>query len=252
MDSVRVGDRMTSPAVTAAPEASVTVLVAMLRLRKISAVPVVDAGNLVGIVSTTDLVRASALASARDVMSSPVLVASADDPIDEAGRRMGAGRIHRLVVVDEGHVSGVLSARDVLEGLRDRKVTEPVGTAMTTPVETIEIGETVEDAVIRLRQTNVHGLVVVDGSSPVGVFTHTEALAVKKLPPSLRARPVEDVMSYETICLDVGTPIFRAAAYSLAMNVRRILVVDHRQLVGIVSSIDLVDVLSRAPAEAAP
>ena len=99
----------------------------------------------------------------------------------------------------------------------------------------------------RLAQANVHGIVVVDGTSPVGVFTHAEALSARKLPPALRESPVEDVMSYETICLDVATPLHRAAAYMVAMNVRRILVVEHRRLVGIVSCLDLVDVLARAP-----
>jgi CBS domain-containing protein len=63
--------------------------------------------------------------------------------------------------------------------------------------------------------------------------------------------PIEDVMSYETICLDVSSPIHRAASYMVSMNVRRILVVEHRRLVGIVSCLDLVDVLARAP-ETAP
>ena len=120
---------------------------------------------------------------------------------------------------------------------------------MRMPVESVEVGAPISDAVERLASANVHGIVVVDGSAPVGVFTHAEALAAKKLPPALRESPVEDVMSYETICLDVATPIHRAASYMVSMNVRRILVVEHRRLVGIVSCLDLVDILARAPAE---
>ena len=54
-------------------------------------------------------------------------------------------------------------------------------------------------------------------------------------------------MSQETICLDVETPIYRAAGYGISMNVRRLLVVQGRRLVGIVSALDLVGAL--APAE---
>jgi len=54
-------------------------------------------------------------------------------------------------------------------------------------------------------------------------------------------------MSYETICLDVETPIHRVAKHGVAMNVRRFLAVEHRDLVGIVSSLDLVGVLARVP-----
>jgi CBS domain-containing protein len=114
---------------------------------------------------------------------------------------------------------------------------------MTTTVESVDIGDTIEDAVRRLSAARVHGVVVADGSFPVGVFTHTEALAARKLPASLRAGPVEEVMSYETVCLDVSTPIYRAAAYAISMDLRRVLVVHDRKLVGILSPIDLVRVL---------
>lgn len=239
---------MTAPAVTEKPESSISVLVAVLRLRGISAVPIVEAdGRLVGIVSTTDILRAPAGARARDIMSTAVITASVDDPLDVAARRLVAGRVHRIVAMDGDRVAGVLSARDILAAVRRRKLDQPVSRAMSSPVETIEVDAPIEEAVTRLARANVHGLVVVDGNAAVGLFTHVEALAARKLAPSLLAGPVEDVMSYETICLDASTPIHRAAAYAVAMNVRRILVVEHRRLVGIVSGIDLVDVLARAP-----
>jgi predicted transcriptional regulator len=247
-DVMLVRERMTSPAVTQGPDTTVTALIAVLRLRGISAVPIVENGVLLGIVSTTDLLSAPSRARAKDVMSLPVLTALPDDQLDTAARRLAAGRIHRLVVVDDARVAGILSARDILSEVRRRKQTDPVRDIMRAPVESIEVGLPVVDAVERLAHANVHGIVVVDGASPVGVFTHTEALAARKLPPALQGAPVEDVMSYETICLDVATPIHRAASYMVSMNVRRILVVEHRRLVGIVSCLDLVDVLARARA----
>jgi CBS domain-containing protein len=52
-------------------------------------------------------------------------------------------------------------------------------------------------------------------------------------------------MSYETICLDAGTPVYRAAAHALSLGVRRILVVHDRELVGILSCLDLAATLAR-------
>lgn len=238
---------MTAPAVIERPDAPVQALVAVLRLRAISAVPIVDRDELVGIVSTTDLLRAPANARAKDVMSSPVVSVSASDPLDVAARRMVAGRVHRVVALDRGRVAGVLSARDVLAVVRARRLDAPIGRVMSAPVVSVEVGASIDEAIERLAAANVHGIVVTDGGAPVGVFTHAEALAARKLPADLRRGPVEGVMSYETICLDAATPIYRAAAYVVSMNVRRVLVVEHRHLVGIVSSIDLVDVLARAP-----
>ena len=242
-----VVDCMTAPAVTERPDAPVQALVAVLRLRAISAVPIVDRDELVGIVSTTDLIRAPANARAKDVMSSPVVSVSARDPLDVAARRMVAGRVHRVVALDGGRVAGVLSARDVLAAVKARRLDVPIARVMSAPVVSIDVGAAIDDAVERLAAANVHGIVVTDGGAPVGVFTHAEALAARKLPADLQRGPVEEVMSYETICLDAATPIYRAAAYVVSMNVRRVLVVEHRRLAGIVSCIDLVDVLARAP-----
>jgi predicted transcriptional regulator len=251
MKTSLVRDRMTSPAVTERPDMSVTALVAVLRLRGISAVPIVDNGKLVGLVSTTDILRAPPIARVRDIMSSPVVTVSGDDSLDVAAKRLTSARVHRVVVLEGERVVGVLSARDLLGEVKERKVSDPLASAMTTPVAAIEVGEAIEEAIRQLAEANVHGLVVVDGGSPVGVFTHAEALAARKLPPEMQQRPVEDLMSYETVCLDVSTPMYRAAAYATSMNVRRILVVEHRRLAGVVSCLDLVEVLTRTSASAA-
>lgn len=223
---------------------SVTALVSVLKLRGISAVPVVEKGDLVGIVSTTDILRAPPIARIREVMTSPVVTVSVDESIASAARRLAKARVHRVVAIEGSRVAGVLSARDVLGELKSRRLDGPVSSAMTSPAATIDVGESIESATLALANANVHGLVVVDGEVPVGVFTHAEALAARRLPAALRDRPVEDVMSYETICLDVSTPLFRAAAYCIAMNVRRILVVEHRRLAGVVSCLDLVSLLA--------
>lgn len=252
MTTVRA--RMTSPAITFAPDALLETVTTLLEARGISSVPIVKDGALVGIVSSTDLVGALAQSAtgkpnaetARDVMTGPVITVDASDPLDEAARRLIAARVHRVVVLDRERVVGVLSVRDILEEVKARRVMAPIREIMTTPVESIEIGDSVEDAVKRLAGAGVHGLVVVDGVAPVGIFTHAEAIASRKLPASLRSRAVEDVMSYETVCLGAATPIYRAASYATAMNLRRILVVEDRHLVGILSIVDLVAVLARA------
>jgi signal-transduction protein with cAMP-binding, CBS, and nucleotidyltransferase domain len=72
----------------------------------------------------------------------------------------------------------------------------------------------------------------------------TEAIHARALPSMFLDSPVERVMSYETICLDVGTPLYRVAGHATQMRVRRILAVHSRQLRGIVSGFDLVRVLA--------
>ena len=51
-------------------------------------------------------------------------------------------------------------------------------------------------------------------------------------------------MSYETMSLDVDTPLYRAAGHAISTKMRRIFVVDGRALVGIVTGYDLAQVLA--------
>jgi CBS domain-containing protein len=244
-----VNEHMSSPAVTVVPDLPIPEVIALLRSRAISAAPVVDDGLLVGIVSTTDLLLEETRAKerARDRMTASVVTAKASDAVEDAARCLVDARVHRLVVVDDHErVEGVLSARDVLEVLKRRRIAEPIASVMTSDVAVVEVGDPIALAMERLARARVHGLVVMDGPAPVGVFTHAEALAARRLPRSLRERPVEDVMSYETVCLEASTPVYRAAGYASSMNVRRILAVRERRLVGILSVVDLVAALARS------
>jgi CBS domain-containing protein len=244
-----VSDRMTAPVVTTTVDATVDDVAQIFQRASISATPVLSGGRLAGVVSTTDVIHffsheASGAGTVGSIMTAPAFTARPDEPLEDAAWRLARARFHRLVVTEGDRPVGVLSASDVLETVRERRIDASIGTLMTAPVETIDVGDTIEAATRQLAATNVHGIVVVDGDSPVGVYTHREAIAAHRLPPILRQRPVEDVMSQETICLDVETPIYQAAGYGVSMDVRRLLVVQRRRLVGIVSALDLVGVLA--------
>jgi CBS domain-containing protein len=124
--------------------------------------------------------------------------------------------------------------------VKELRIATPLAEVMTTPVTTIDLGDSIDEALSKLDRTNVRGLVVLDGRWPVGVFTHTEAIHARALPAELRHTAVEEVMSYEMLCLDVATPLYRVAGQAVAMQVRRILAVEKRDLRGIVSGYDLV------------
>jgi CBS domain-containing protein len=62
----------------------------------------------------------------------------------------------------------------------------------------------------------------------------------------MRKIPVERVMSYETVCLDVSTPVERVSNYARQMRVRRILAVEQHHLRGIATGFDLLRVMAGA------
>jgi CBS domain-containing protein len=132
---VRVRDVMSSPVVTVPPGMRLKDVADLLVRHGISAVPVVDNGELVGIVSEADLIplelapdpRAHLIAPADPPVHLPKVAAEAmtrvvvalpeDADAAEAGRLMLERRIKSIPVVRGRRVVGIVARRDLLEVL---------------------------------------------------------------------------------------------------------------------------------------
>jgi CBS domain-containing protein len=119
---------MSKNVVTATPQASIGELAGLLTRERISAVPIVDDGRVVGIVSEADLMAripgagrapwrkaTPGAADATEVMSRPVHTAAPDELLSAAARRMRTRNIKRLLVTDQaGRPVGVVSRADLM------------------------------------------------------------------------------------------------------------------------------------------
>jgi CBS domain-containing protein len=126
-------DLMTRHVATLSPLTTVGEAARLLTEQRITGAPVVDAkGNLLGIVSQTDLVRHQgagaepwpgepskdpALTPVLSLMTGSVVTCEEDTPLDEVARVMLDRRIHRVLVTREGRVCGILTAMDLLRAL---------------------------------------------------------------------------------------------------------------------------------------
>jgi CBS domain-containing protein len=111
---------------TVAPTASVTQLIAELAAHNVGALPVVDDGELVGIVSERDVVRrlngiGAALleASVGDIMTTEVTTCSPEDGVADLAAIMTARRFRHLPVVVEGRLAGIVSIGDLVKARID-------------------------------------------------------------------------------------------------------------------------------------
>ncbi|HXG76177.1 MAG TPA: CBS domain-containing protein [Gaiellaceae bacterium] len=120
MASTTVSGAMTSNPTTIAAEASVVEAARLLASENVGSLPVVADGTLVGIVTDRDLV-VGVLARDLDPHKVPVsdvctedpIVATPEEPLDQALQRMAAEQVRRLPVVAEGKLVGILAQADV-------------------------------------------------------------------------------------------------------------------------------------------
>jgi CBS domain-containing protein len=110
---------MVWPVATVDGGATLTEVAEALAADEVGALCVTEDGRLAGIVSERDVVGHMATGSdladvtAADVMTSDLVTVCPDDPVMEAARRMEDAQVRHLPVVDQGHIAGILSMRDL-------------------------------------------------------------------------------------------------------------------------------------------
>ncbi len=129
---MRCSEIMTRDVQTATRESTLREVSAMMRDGDIGAVPIVDEGKLVGIVTDRDMV-VRVLADGRgadtavsEAMSTDLFTVQPDDYVFEAIRLMGDKQVRRIPVVGVGgELAGIIAMADVaLETEDDREIAE--------------------------------------------------------------------------------------------------------------------------------
>jgi len=137
-----VGERMSRPVKTIAPETPINDVLAMFKKEHIRRAPVIKDGKLAGIISHTDLLNASpspvsslsvwemnyliSKVKVKDVMTKKVVTVDVDTPIEEAARIMADNKIGGMPVLNNGRVVGIITETDLfkilleLMGARDK------------------------------------------------------------------------------------------------------------------------------------
>jgi CBS domain-containing protein len=246
-----VVDYMTSPVETIHIGESLVAANAMFSEQGVSALAVVnDAGVLKGVVSRTDVLHSAVYAPGEtfrvpnrpveEVMQSPAVQVSLDARLSEAAQLMLKNHVHRVFVTSEGKPVGVVSTRDLMRAVREKRLKTPISEIASGSVVKVKADDPIALAVDRLEVSNKHGLVVVEGDFPIGIFDQACALEARRLPPSTA---VEHVMNVRILILPNGIGIGRAAEQAIGMNVRRILIENDRGVMGIVGGLDFARVV---------
>ncbi|MBW2243642.1 MAG: CBS domain-containing protein [Deltaproteobacteria bacterium] len=157
---MQVSDVMRREVVTVRPSDTLPRLEEVLSRHRITGAPVVKDGEVVGVISRSDVIRQlelersrfedsswyfeafdaeerSALqdkqvvdaigarhstVQVRELMTTEVLSLGPDTSLSDAARQMVEHRVHRLLVMDSGKLVGLVSSLDLLRGLAELKL----------------------------------------------------------------------------------------------------------------------------------
>ncbi|HEX9581240.1 MAG TPA: CBS domain-containing protein [Gemmatimonadales bacterium] len=128
---MRVAELMHMELRTVTPDTTIADAIGVLSEAHISALPVVDRRHhLVGVLSTTDVLNAAAETAGAEererlfeqtqvseIMTSRPATIAPDGDVKEAAQQMLYLEVHRLFVVDEGQLVGVISQSDIVRAV---------------------------------------------------------------------------------------------------------------------------------------
>ncbi|HVO18433.1 MAG TPA: DUF190 domain-containing protein [Anaeromyxobacter sp.] len=231
--SVKVRDVMSRDVLSVEPATPVHRVVELLMGRPYRAVPVVEAGRPVGIVTNSDLVRRGGLGirvdllrslegpelhetlqrlsgqdrTAAEVMTPAPVTVDADSPLPVAAELMARRRLKRLPVVDaEGLLVGVVSRLDLLRTAAAGLPTavpgagelglardEPLSRVMRTDVPTVHTDTSLAEVFQAVISTRLNRAFVVDQERRV-VGLVSDAELIERVTPALRPSALRALM----------------------------------------------------------
>lgn len=146
-----VRDRMTAPVITIDPKTPIYDALALMKEKRIRRFPVIKGRKLVGIVTWTDLMRASPSpatslavweipyllmkAPISEVMTRAVITVPPAATVEEAAVLMRRHKIGGLPVVEQGAVVGVITESDIFDAFIDLMGLRRGGARLTIELE---------------------------------------------------------------------------------------------------------------------
>lgn len=117
-------------------------------------------------------------------MTKKLITVAPEDTLERAAALLAGHRVHRLPVVREDRLVGIVSDSDIRNAAVGPSHPgggsvggKTVGEIMTREVITVNPWDTVEDALLILQKKRLGALPVVDGSRVIGIITKADVLA---------------------------------------------------------------------------
>lgn len=130
---MQVGDIMTRDVISVSPHDNTMYAAELMNSHNIGAVPVVDNGQVKGMLTDRDIVlrcvsqgRDAKTVKVSEIMTTGALFVSSNQAVTDAIDIMATEQVRRLPVVDDGKISGMLSFADVARQRNDEEIAKAI------------------------------------------------------------------------------------------------------------------------------
>ena len=162
---------------------------------RVKALPYSDGKKIIGVLDRTTLLKMMLSMGmlkdiqVREAMTTPVLAISIDASITQAKATMREHKVNRLVVLENGKLSGLITNHDIVQGytkvedrLPDRRSrgygpsNVTVDSMMERSPRRIDYDRSMTEAVRQLIENNISSVLVLRKGNPVGMLTVMDVL----------------------------------------------------------------------------
>lgn len=200
--------------------------------------------------------------TASEAMTREVIATRPDATLREAAGLMLDNGVHRALVLDDGILCGVLTTMDLVRHLA---APEPVRASVVRParslatmrvrdlmrrdVVTIAADASIRELVRLLRTQRVSAVPVVEGRRAVGMVSSTDLLWLldpesgDTIEHALDGRVVREIMTPDVFAIEPAATLLDLRQFFTRTAVRRALVVQADEIVGIVTVTDVLDLI---------
>jgi len=187
--------------------------------------------------------------SVKDLMRNGLITCLPDASLGQIAALLTKRHVHALVVAEQNEDPlGIISDFDLMAGewlsVDEESLNTmrgmTAGDLMTSPIEIIDAGASVEEAAKRMIEKQIHRMLVTEMGKPVGIISISDFVAGIASQEIAKRETVGDVMSDAFLVCRDKTPVLSAARTMTQAGWRSIIVVNSKgKLLGVVTGNDL-------------
>ncbi len=191
------------------------------------------------------------------IAKGPVKVAAPTMPIYDAVQMMVKEGFRRLPIANPGtrHLEGIITATDVIDYLGGGKkfeiiqqkyggnffkaINEPVKLIMTQKVVSVKATAKIDDAIDKMKKSNLGGLPIVDENDRVkGIITERDITGL--FADRISGVRVSQLMSQNVVTALPRTTVFECEKTMATQGFRRLPIVSDGKVLGIITTMDII------------